>query len=88
MSVVITTAFFTGDTRGARNPHLLTVEEVAAILRTHPDCVYRMIRARQLPAVRLGRAVRVVREALDGRTAMHGCAQGNLSASQPHFAPS
>lgn len=46
-------------------PQLLTVEEVAAILRTHPDCVYRMIRAKQLPAVRLGRAVRVVREALD-----------------------
>jgi len=36
---------------------LLTVEEAAAILRTHPDCVYRMIRAKQLPAVRLGRAV-------------------------------
>lgn len=46
-------------------PHLLTVEEVAAILRTHPDCVYRMIRAKRLPAVRLGRAVRVAREALD-----------------------
>jgi excisionase family DNA binding protein len=49
----------------AETPELLTADEVAAILRTHPDCVYRLIRAKQLPAVRLGRAVRVFREALD-----------------------
>jgi len=52
-------------TEPVETPQLLTVEEVAAILRTHPDVIYRLIRAKRLPAVRLGRAVRVVHEALD-----------------------
>jgi excisionase family DNA binding protein len=50
---------------GADRNEILTVDEVAAILRTHPDCIYRLVRSKQLPAVHLGRAVRVVREALD-----------------------
>jgi len=60
-------------------PHLLTVDEVAAILRTHPDVVYRLIKTKQLPALRLGRAVRVVREALD-RWILAG---GTLAPAEP-----
>lgn len=44
---------------------LLRVETVAKILDTSTARVYEMIRLRLLPAVRLGRQVRVVQEALD-----------------------
>lgn len=46
---------------------LLTVPEVAATLRLHPDTVRRWLRAGQLPAVNLGgrRGYRVRRSELD-----------------------
>jgi excisionase family DNA binding protein len=53
-------------------PEVLMVDEVAEILRTHPGPAYRLIRASQPPAVRLGRAVGVRREALDRWMAERG----------------
>jgi excisionase family DNA binding protein len=46
---------------------LMTVPEVAATLRLHPDTVRRWLRAGQLPAVNLGgrRGYRVRRSELD-----------------------
>jgi len=44
---------------------LLRVETVAKILDTSVARVYEMIRLRLLPAVKLGRQVRVAQEALD-----------------------
>ena len=38
---------------------LLKVEDVAVYLRVSADAVYALVRAGQLPAVRLGRRVRV-----------------------------
>jgi excisionase family DNA binding protein len=46
------------------SPHLLTVPEVAEILRVSPRTVRRMIDDKRLPVVRFGRAVRVRVEAL------------------------
>ena len=40
-------------------PQLLTVPEVAKILRLSPRTVWRLIRDERLPAVRIGRSVRV-----------------------------
>ena len=48
----------------ATTPELLTAEEVTAILRIHPDRVYRLIREHRLPAVHLGRTVRVFEHVL------------------------
>ena len=45
--------------------HLLTVNEVAELLRVSPARVYELLRTEALPAVRLGRQVRVSREALE-----------------------
>ncbi|MGD1149134.1 MAG: helix-turn-helix domain-containing protein [Thermoanaerobaculaceae bacterium] len=44
---------------------LLRVEKVAELLDTSTARVYELIRLRLLPAVRLGRQVRVAQEALD-----------------------
>ena len=45
----------------------LTAREVADLLRTHPRRVYQLIAAGELPAVRLGRSVRIPEEALRRR---------------------
>jgi excisionase family DNA binding protein len=58
------------------HPDLLTAEEVAALLRIHPDRVYRLIRERRLPAVHLGRTVRVERHTLMAWLAAGGTASG------------
>src|ERR1700730_5525261 len=44
---------------------LLTVRETAAILKVNPETVRRHIAAGLLPAVRIGRRVRIQREALE-----------------------
>lgn len=44
---------------------LLTVQEAAAILKVHPETVRRHIASGRLPAVRVGRCVRVPQEALE-----------------------
>jgi len=51
---------------------LLTVDEVAEILRVSPSTVYRRIQAGELPAVKLGhRQVRIKREDLDAYIEAH-----------------
>ena len=45
-------------------PSTLTVAEVALILRLDPDTVYKSIAAQGIPAKRLGRQLRVSRDAL------------------------
>ena len=37
---------------------LLTVREVAALLRRHEKTIYTMVARRQLPSIRIGRSVR------------------------------
>ena len=57
-------------------PELLTADEVAALLRIHPDRVYRLIRERRLPAVHLGRTVRIERQTLMAWLAAGGTPSG------------
>ena len=45
--------------------HYLTVDETAALLRVTRDSVYRLIHQGKLPAVRIGRMMRVDRRDLD-----------------------
>ena len=46
-------------------PRFLTVAEVADAMRVSKMTVYRMIHSGQMPAVRMGRSVRVPRKAVD-----------------------
>lgn len=46
------------------NEELLTVEEVAKLLRTTPNTVYRWLRAGKLPGIKLGKEWRIRRETL------------------------
>jgi len=51
---------------------LLTVDEVAEILRVSPSTVYRRIQAGELPAIKLGhRQVRIKQEDLDAYIEAH-----------------
>ncbi|MEC7001331.1 MAG: helix-turn-helix domain-containing protein [Actinomycetota bacterium] len=45
-------------------PEVMTVREAADYLRCHPDAVYRLIRVGDLPAIRLGRHLKVHRDRL------------------------
>ncbi len=47
-------------------PTLMTVEEAAQYLRLHPSTVYRLVRLRKLPAVKVGKQWRLDRETLEG----------------------
>lgn len=49
----------------AEPPGMLTVEEVAGILRVNPKTVYRAIERGELPGLRFGRVIRVPRHALE-----------------------
>ncbi len=44
---------------------ILTVSEVAEYLRINPQTVYRKAKAGEIPAVRIGRAIRFRRSELD-----------------------
>jgi excisionase family DNA binding protein len=55
---------------------LLTAEEVAKILRIPKLNVYRLVRERRLPAVRIGRFVRVPEEELRAWLARGGAPLG------------
>lgn len=46
-------------------PKLLTVQEVATILRITPNTVYRWIKRSRLPVVRLGYLVRIPESAIE-----------------------
>ncbi len=48
-----------------QKPETLKVAEVAAKLRVDPRTVYRMIERRELPAIRIGRLIRVPTEAVN-----------------------
>jgi excisionase family DNA binding protein len=56
--------------REAASP-LLTVSEVAALLRFSPGHVYELVRSRILPAVRHGRSIRLRREDVEAWQARH-----------------
>lgn len=49
------------------NEELLTVDEVADILRTTPNTIYRWLRAGKLPGVKIGKEWRIRRETLELR---------------------
>jgi excisionase family DNA binding protein len=44
---------------------VLTVNELASYLRVHPTTIYRMLKARQIPAFRVGFDWRFKRETID-----------------------
>lgn len=46
-------------------PKLLTVEEVAEMLRVSKMTVYRLAEKGELPSVRVGRSIRIVEDGLD-----------------------
>jgi excisionase family DNA binding protein len=39
-------------------PTLLTVEELAKIVRLHPKSLYRLVEKGKLPCIRIGRSIR------------------------------
>lgn len=49
------------------NNELLTVDEVAEILRTTPNTIYRWLRAGKFPGVKIGKEWRIKRETLTSR---------------------
>ena len=62
---------------------LLTVDEVAEILRVSPSTVYRRIQAGELPAVKLGhRQVRIKQEDLDAYIEAHRIEPDRRPASE------
>jgi excisionase family DNA binding protein len=62
----------------------LTVHEVAALLRLNPQTVRNWIAAGQLPAVRIGRRVRITRADLE-RTIEQGHSPVSTSESDERF---
>jgi excisionase family DNA binding protein len=50
--------------QGAATPELLTVNEIAGLLRLSKMTIYRLIEGGELPALRIGRSYRVHRDAL------------------------
>ena len=54
---------------------LLTVKEVANLLRVNPMTVYRAVESGVLPHVRFGRTIRVDRDALDAYVQLPKTAQ-------------
>jgi excisionase family DNA binding protein len=51
--------------RKLRMPQVLTVREVAEYLRVHPTTIYRLMRAKQIPAFRVGSEWRFNVEVID-----------------------
>ena len=51
--------------RGSTSATYLTVAEVAGMLRVSTMTVYRLIKAGELPAVRVGRSYRLAEDAVD-----------------------
>ena len=49
----------------ARYPSLLTLDEVAALLRVSKTSIYRLVERRQLPFCRVGRSLRFTPEDID-----------------------
>jgi excisionase family DNA binding protein len=62
-------------------PKLLTVQEVATILRVTPNTVYRWVKRGRLPVVRLGYLVRVPASAIENL--IPGAGQCNERGLQP-----
>jgi excisionase family DNA binding protein len=52
--------------QSAARARFLTVAEVASLLRVSTMTVYRLIKAGDLPAVRVGRSYRVAEDDVDG----------------------
>ncbi len=48
----------------ATDPKLLSVRETATLLRLGRDATYRLVRARRIPAIRLGKNIRIPRREL------------------------
>jgi excisionase family DNA binding protein len=44
---------------------IMTLTEVAKYLRTHPTTIYRLLKKKQIPALRLGKEWRFSRERID-----------------------
>ena len=54
-----------GDYRGARTKALLlTVKEAAALMRIGRDTTYALVAQRRIPCVKLGKQIRIPRDAL------------------------
>jgi len=61
----------TDDQKGGVAPGLLTVPEAAQLLRISRNLAYELVARNELPAVRLGRAIRVPRRELEAWIAEH-----------------
>lgn len=67
--------------RDTMQSEILTVSEVAEYLRVNPQTIYRKAKAGEMPTVRIGRAIRFRRDALEawikGLSAAQTGAKGN-----------
>lgn len=66
---------------GKRGPEMMTVREAAALMRVGRDTAYSLVAERRIPSLRLGRQIRIPRQALLEhlvKTAMEQC--GSFSA--------
>jgi excisionase family DNA binding protein len=67
----------------SEQPAVLTVEEAARLLRIGRSAAYAAVRRGELPAVRIGRALRVPRRALDVMLAGENVALRAPASSPP-----
>jgi excisionase family DNA binding protein len=63
---------------------LLTVHETAALLKVNPDTVRRYITSGRLPAVRIGRRVRIHKEAIEALAEPIRPKEVTLMHERPH----
>lgn len=67
-------------------PAALTAAEVAEILRVSTKTVYKLIKDKSLPAVKVGRENRIAKSPLDGDHLGVGILRRAVDAADKHFA--
>lgn len=69
--------------QNGHGPDLLTVPEAAKVLRISRNLAYELVTRHEIPAVRLGRVIRIPRAALDDWIATQAASTAGTS-TEPH----